>query len=337
MSASKAVILINTGSPDSPEVSDVRKYLREFLGDPYVINMPWLFRILLVNGIIAPIRGPRSSKLYRKIWTKDGSPLIVNSYKFAGELALKLERDFQVYVAMRYGKPSLESCISDISKKSYKQVIAVPLYPQYADSTTGTILAETKRLIKKYGITSEIISVDPFFSSGAFVNAFAEKIKSAQPLTYDHLIFSFHGLPVKQTERMHPGMTCLEANCRKEYNVLNKNCYYASCYATARLLAGATGLNENDYTVSFQSRLGMNWLKPYTDTILHQKASAGAKNVLICSPSFVADCLETIHELGIEYKELFRHYGGEDVTLIESLNDNPLWAEGMAGLIRNLH
>jgi len=336
MNPNKAVILINTGSPDSPDVNDVRTYLREFLGDPYVINMPWLLRKLLVNGIIAPIRGPRSAKLYRKIWTNQGSPLIVNSFKFADKLASRLEHDYHVYVAMRYGNPSLENCISDISKKDYRQVIAIPLYPQYADSTTGTILAETNRLIKKYRISADIINLDPFFSTSAFINAFGEKIIRSKPSAFDHMIFSFHGLPVKQTERMHPGKTCLEANCRNEYNDLNRNCYYASCYATARLLAGATGLNNNDYTVSFQSRLGMNWLKPYTDTILQQKASEGAKKVLICSPSFVADCLETIHELGIEYKELFMQYGGEELTLIESLNDDPLWVEGMERLIRNL-
>ncbi|HLO90770.1 MAG TPA: ferrochelatase [Lentimicrobium sp.] len=335
MNGKTAVVLINTGTPDSYQVKDVRRYLKQFLGDKRVINLPWLFRKLLVNGIIAPVRGPRSAKLYRQIWTKEGSPLLVNSRLFSDALAARLGSDYQVFMAMRYGNPSLENCIADIAKSTFSKIVAVPLYPQYADSTTGSIVAEFHRLAKKFGIHQKVVFVKPFFATNAFIKAFSDKLTTADANKYDHLIFSFHGLPVKQTEKMHPGLTCEQANCRNDYNLQNSQCYYASCYETARLLSGAAGLGENSYTVSFQSRLGMNWLKPYTDEVLKEKAAEGLKNVLIASPAFVADCLETIYELGIEYAALFKAMGGNELTLVKSLNDDVLWVGGMVDLIRS--
>lgn len=336
MTPKTAVILVNTGTPASPQVKDVRKYLREFLGDSRVINMPWLFRKMLVNGIIAPFRGPKSSKLYRKIWTPEGSPLLINSRKFGNALQASLGDTYNIEVAMRYGQPSIKNAIINVSEKHCAKIILAPLYPQYADSTTGTIVAEFYRLIKKYASSAETVIVEPFFSNPGFIAAFASKIKDANPEKYDHVLFSFHGLPVKQTEKMHPGYTCTQANCMNEYNDLNAKCYYASCYATARMLSTAAGLKENGYTVSFQSRLGMNWLKPYTDEVLKQKAVTGAKKLLIVSPAFVADCLETIHELGDEYKHLFIENGGEVLTLVDSLNDDASWVDAMSGIIRDL-
>ncbi len=333
MTSKTAVFLVNTGTPDSPQVSDVRKYLREFLGDGKVINMPWLFRKLLVNGIIAPIRGPKSAKLYQKIWTHEGSPLLLNSRKFGDALQIALGESYSVFVAMRYGNPSMKSAILKASELKCNQFILVPLYPQYADSTTGTIVAEFNRLVNKYTPQAETTIIDPFFSNKGFIDSFAAKIKETNPGLYDHIIFSFHGLPVKQTERMHPGYTCNEANCLITYSGHNSRCYYASCYATARMISAASGLNENGYMVCFQSRLGMNWLKPYTDDVLKEKAATGAKKLLIVSPSFVADCLETIYELGIEYKHLFMESGGEDLTMVDSLNADQSWVETMSSII----
>lgn len=331
-----AVVLINTGTPDSYEVKDVRRYLRQFLGDKRVINLPWLFRKILVIGIIAPVRGPHSAKLYRQVWTNEGSPLLINSRKFADALSLKLGDKYSVYMAMRYGNPSLENCLKEIASRNFGRLIAVPVYPQYADSTTGTILAEVNRLVRKLKIRVRVETLEPFFGEQAFIDAFASKIMHEKPGNYDHVVFSFHGLPVKQTERMHPSLTCEQAGCRHEYNETNRMCYYASCYETARLLAKASLLSENTYTVSFQSRLGMNWLKPYTDEVLKELAAKGLKNVLIASPAFVADCLETIYELGIEYNHLFKTNGGNQLTMIPSLNDDDLWVRGMVAMITSL-
>ncbi len=328
-----AVLLVNTGTPDSPRVSDVRRYLREFLGDKRVINMPWLTRKMLVNLIIAPFRGPKSAKLYEQIWTPEGSPLLVNSKNFTIAMQQALGSNYHVYTAMRYGNPSMESAVIEASGRGIKQFILVPLYPQYADSTTGTIIAEFNRLIKKHCASAKTTIIEPFFNNPEFIEAFAEKIKAQIPQEYDHVIFSFHGLPVKQTERMHPGLTCQEANCKHDYNKVNERCYYASCYATARLLSVAIPLPEDSLTVSFQSRLGMNWLKPYTDEVLKEKAATGAKKMLIVSPAFVADCLETIYELGIEYNHLFTEHGGDELTMVESLNNDPLWVDAMKEMI----
>lgn len=335
MTSTTAVFLVNTGTPDSPKVNDVRKYLREFLGDERVINMPWLFRKLLVNGIIAPIRGPKSAKLYQTIWTSDGSPLLINSRKFGDALQIALGERYTVFVAMRYGNPSMKSAIQEASDQHINKFILVPLYPQYADSTTGTIVAEFNHLVNKYFPQAETTIIDPFFSNKGFIDSFAAKIKEANPGLYDHIIFSFHGLPVKQTEKMHPGNTCIDADCMNTYNDYNSTCYYASCYATSRLLGRASGLKENGYTVSFQSRLGMNWLMPYTDAVLKEKAAKGAKKLLIVSPSFVADCLETIYELGIEYKHLFLESGGKDLVMVESLNADQSWVNTVSVLIKD--
>lgn len=330
-----AVIPVNTGTPDSYAVKDVRKYLRHFLGDKRVINLPWLSRKILVNFIIAPFRGPKSAKLYQEIWTDHGSPLMVNSLNFGNALQSALGEEYKVYTAMRYGNPSIEEALVKIKSENISEIILLPLYPQYADSTTGTIIAEFKRLIRKLKIEGKTAIIKPFFQDKAFIETFGENILHHQTgVGYDHVIFSFHGLPVKQTEKMHPGMTCAEADCRNTYNETNKLCYYASCHETAKLLAKHVNLPEDHYTVSFQSRLGMNWLKPYTDMVLKEKALRGAKKVLISSPAFVADCLETIHELGIEYKHQFIENGGEVLTVVESLNDNSNWINGMADHIK---
>lgn len=331
--AKTAVIIVNTGTPDSPAVQDVRKYLREFLGDGMVINMPWLFRKMLVNFIIAPIRGPRSAKLYESIWTSEGSPLLVNSYKFSRALQNELGDNYKVITAMRYGSPSMKQAVQEANKDEFTRIVLFPLYPQYAESTTGTIVAEFKRLVSKHEIKKDRTIIPPFFTNAGFIKAFTEKIRTHSPSLYEHILFSFHGLPVKQTERMHPGKSCAEANCVNEYNSGNANCYNASCYETARLIAHELSLGKDQYTVTFQSRLGMNWLKPYTDEVIEERALKGLKKLLIVSPAFVADCLETIHELGVEYKHLFLENGGEELTLVESLNDDRLWVKTAGGLV----
>ncbi len=331
-----AVILVNTGTPDSPEVKDVKRYLRQFLGDKKVINQPWLWRKILVNLIIAPVRGPKSARLYKSIWTDEGSPLLVNANKFTNALQKELGTGFRTYTAMRYQNPSMSEVVRRvIETEGLKKIVLVPMYPQFADSTTGTIVAEFERLVKRYKIKVPVKICGQFFQNHGFIKAFTYKLLATRKPFHEHIIFSYHGLPVKQTERMHPGYTCNEANCRYEYNERNAKCYYAACFATTRLIAHEIGLTENDYTVSFQSRLGMNWLKPYTDAIIEEKALKGLKNMLIISPAFVADCLETIHELGVEYDHLYREHGGQKLQMVESLNDDSSWVSTMAEIVTN--
>jgi ferrochelatase len=328
------VITVNTGTPDSPSPHDVRRYLRSFLGDKKVIDLPWLFRKILVNMIIAPFRGSKSAKLYSTIWTDKGSPLLVNSRNFNNSLQTNLGDGYKVIMAMRYGNPSIDAAIKTAVGAKINKLIIMPVFPQYADSTTGSIIAETENVIKKNHLKVETRIIGPFFQDTGFIKAFSEKIGKYRPEEYEHIVFSFHGLPVSQTEKMHPGKTCVELNCTEEYTDRNSKCYNASCYATARLLAGACGISKKRYTVSFQSRLGMKWLKPYTDMVLKEKALVGAKKVLLVSPSFVSDCLETIYELGIEYKRQFTENGGKELTLVESLNDDSSWVNAAAEIIR---
>lgn len=333
MSTETAVILVNIGTPDSYSVKDVRSYLREFLGDKRVIILPWLFRKILVNMIIAPFRGPKSAKLYQAIWTESGSPLLVNSKKLGVALQAELGGSYHVYVAMRYGNPSVDKIMLEIAKGSFRNVILVPMYPQYADSTTGTTVALFRKRITRYAISADLKIVNPFFQHPGFIGSFKNKILACKPETYNHILFSFHGLPIDQTEKMHQGITCEQAGCSHSYYNVNAMCYKASCYETARLIANACNLSENSYSVAFQSRLGLKWLQPYTDKVVEEKALQGVENMLVVSPAFVADCLETIYELGVEYNHLFTEKGGKKFQLVESLNDDPAWVKGLAEII----
>jgi ferrochelatase len=283
--------------------------------------------------IIAPFRGPKSAKLYQNIWTEKGSPLLVNSIKLGEALQAEMGGSCQVFTVMRYGKPSMDDAMREIAKGSFHKLILVPLYPQYADSTTGTTVALYRKLIIRYAITAEVKIVDPFFQHPGFIESFKNRILACSPETYNHILFSFHGLPVDQTEKMHPGITCEQAGCSHTYNNVNTMCYKASCYETARLIANACKLPENSYSVAFQSRLGIKWLQPYTVKVVEEKATQGVENILVVSPAFVADCLETIYELGVEYNNLFTEKGGKKFQLIESLNDNPTWVKGLAEII----
>jgi len=333
MSPETAVILVNIGTPESPAVKDVRSYLREFLGDKRVITLPWLFRKILVNLIIAPFRGPKSAKLYQAIWTENGSPLLVNSIKLGEALQSEMGGSFHVFTAMRYGNPSMDNTMQKIAEGSFRKVILVPMYPQYADSTTGTTAAYFRKLMNRYSISAEVKIVAPFFQHPGFIEPFKNRILTCKPETYNHILFSFHGLPVDQTEKMHPGFTCEQAGCSDTYNMANAMCYKASCYETARLIAKACNLSENRYSVAFQSRLGLKWLQPYTDKVVEEKAAQGVENMLVVSPAFVADCLETIYELGVEYNHLFIEKGGKKFQLVESLNDDPAWVKGLVEII----
>ena len=330
-----AVILANIGTPDKPEVKAVRKYLSQFLNDRRVIDLPWIVQKILVNLIIVPFRAPQSTKLYKMLWTDEGSPLLVNAEKNRLALQKVLGVDYDVFIAMRYGNPSIQSVLNEIKEKRFGKLILIPVFPQYASSTTGSIAEYVSKEISKWYVIPEYRLVSQFYDHPKFVQAFAERIQSYDPKSYDHIIFSYHGLPNRQIDKTHPSVNSETCSCEEAMPSHGQYCYKATCYATTRLLADAVGLSKNDYSVAFQSRLTKNWLNPFADEMVIEKAKSGVKKLLVVAPSFVADCLETIVEIGLEYEELFKENGGEKLQLVESLNDHPVWIEALKELVSN--
>lgn len=327
MQRKKALILVNTGTPDKPTVGSVRKYLFQFLNDKRVIDLPWLGRFLLVNLIIVPFRAPKSTKLYKRLWTKDGSPLLIHLNELTEKVQNALAETHDVYGAMRYGKPSFKKLLDEIKDKNYEEIKVLPLFPQYATSTTESIADILNKAQQKYKLSDNIQFIRQFYDNRYFVKSFVENIQKYDPEKYDHIVFSFHGLPNRQVNKLHPGINAATCPCVEALPAHGKYCYKATCYHTARLLANQLNLKEEDYTVSFQSRLSKNWLTPFTDETLTNLAKSGKKSILIAAPSFVADCLETIIELKYEYAELFKQNGGENLTMVESLNSSDNWVE----------
>jgi len=340
------VLLVNLGTPDSTKTGDVRKYLREFLMDGRVLDVPYVLRFLLVNLIIAPFRASKSAKLYRKVWLSEGSPLLVYSQRATALLQETLGEEFKVVLGMRYQSPSIEKALLELKGKGLDKIIVVPLFPQYASASTGSAQEKVMELVSKWQIVPEIAFIQSFFDHPKFIEAFAaigKRHLETQP--YDHVIFSYHGLPERHIRKGDHTGTCLQAaklnpaiegepNCCATMHADNRGCYRAQCFATTRLLADALGLVAKDYTVSFQSRLLNDpWLKPYTDLIIKDLVGKGKKRILTFSPSFIADCLETIEEIGEEYKEVFEDAGGEHWQMAESLNDSPIWIETLKSLV----
>ncbi len=339
------VLLINVGTPDSTSVGDVRKYLREFLGDGRVIDLPWAARKLLVNGIIAPFRAPKSAKAYRKLWTPAGSPLIVHGEALARALQARLGDDHLVLLAMRYQSPSLSGAIDRLMKERVKEIVIVPMFPQYSSAATGTALQEAFRIIGGYAEVPAVRTVPAFHDDPGFLDAFARRIHSCAPSTYDHVLFSFHGLPDRHVQRAHTACaksldTRLDKSpvtgcaCERGPYDAFPTCYKMQCHATARALAARVGLPSGQWSVGFQSRLDQRWLRPFSDAIVKEAPAKGIKRMLVVSPAFVADCLETVIEIGEEYAELFQEHGGDQLTLVPSLNAEPAWVEAFARIIQ---
>lgn len=327
------VLLINLGTPDSPSTKDVRKYLTEFLNDPFVIDLPWLKRLLLVNLIIIPFRAPKSARLYQEIWTDEGSPLLIHGLAVKDKLQTALGDQFAVEFAMRYQNPSIESVLKTM-EKSYDRIVAIPLYPQYASSSTGSTIAKVKKVAKALPSLPRIDFVEHFYDHPTFIEAWVEQFSKHDIASYDHVIFSFHGLPERHLLKEHPSGDCTSHNCRMEINESNKTCYRAHCYATVRAIQEKVSIPEKDFTVSFQSRLGSDpWIQPFSDEVVIEKAKKGFKKLLISSPAFVADCLETLYEIEIEYDELFKEHGGESVTLVKSLNTESTWISALKEMV----
>jgi len=324
---------MNVGSPDEPRIGSVYKYLTEFLNDKRVIDLPSLLRKFLVNFIIIPFRVKNSTRLYKLLWTEKGSPLIYYSFEMKEKLQAKLGDDYDVFVAMRYQNPDYKRIINQIKQQGFKKLILFPLYPHHAMSTTETTIVAVKKELKKQKVDVDLSVVDQFYDHPEFLKAFAAQAKKYDTSTYDHVVFSYHGLPNRQLEKCHPGIKVQDCNCTESLPEHGKYCYRATCYATSRMLAKELGLQKTDYSVSFQSRLDKNWMEPFTDELLLEKLKQGKKKILVLAPAFVTDCLETIIEIGDEYKQIFLEQGGEKLQLVESLNAEPYWIDAMKSII----
>lgn len=331
------VLIVNLGTPDSPNTPDVRKYLREFLMDGRVIDIPYPSRWMLINLIIAPFRAPKSSKVYKELWTEEGSPLKTYGYAVEGMLQEALGRDYVVKLAMRYQSPSIVSGLDELQKLGLSKMIVIPFFPQYASASTGSVYEEVMRVLGTWQVMPEVRFVNRFLDHPKFIEGFVRLgRKYLDERKYDHVLFSYHGLPERQILKGDvTGKQCKLGTCCDTANRHNQFCYRAQCFETTRLLVKELGLAEGTYTTAFQSRLGKTpWIKPYTDDMIKELVGRGVKSVLAFSPSFVADCLETTIEIGDEYKELFEEFGGEHWQLVESLNDSNIWVETLVDLVK---
>lgn len=322
-----AVLLINLGTPDSPSVSDVRSYLSQFLNDPRVIDIPWLLRKMLVNLVIVPFRAPKSAKVYQKLWTANGSPLLFYSERVRDLLQKEMPATHDVFLAMRYKNPSIPDVLEKIRRNNYNRIVIVPMFPQYASASTGSAQEEVMRVVSKWWVIPELKIISQYYDRPLYLQGYVERAKKYNLSEYDHVLFSYHGLPERQVDKVYDDGLCADHNCEIEITEENKFCYKAACYATTRMLAERIGIPSEKYTVCFQSRLDKKWLTPFSDEVVRNCANQGMKKILVFSPAFTADCLETIIEIGEEYQEIFTHHGGEKVQLVESLNDHPLWIQ----------
>jgi len=333
----KGILLVNLGTPDSPAVPDVKKYLDQFLMDERVIDIPAFNRTLLVKGIIVPFRSPKTAKLYKEIWGENGSPLLYYSKLQAKMLQEKLGDDYHVELAMRYQSPSIASALANLKAGLLESIQVIPMFPQYASASTGSVMQLVMELVSKWPTVPPISFINSFHDNELMIKVFAENARKYKPETYDHILFSFHGLPERQLLKCdHTASYCLKrSDCCQTLNDTNKFCYSAQGHDTARLIAKELNLSKENYTVCFQSRLGKEpWVQPYTTDVLKKLASEGKKRLLVFSPAFVADCLETLYEITVEYHEEFRALGGEHVQLVESLNDSPVFIEALAGMVK---
>lgn len=323
------VLLANLGSPDNPDVPSVRRYLNQFLMDPYVIQLPWLLRRLIVGLFVLPFRPKRSAAAYRSIWTDRGSPLIALSRDLLG--AVQEKTRVPLALGMRYGNPSIESGILELAAMpGIGEIFFVPLYPHYADSTVTTSVREAQRVITHHRLKVRLRVIAPFYNNPDYLDALVASAgdRLANLGEVDHVLFSFHGLPELHVTRADPtGSHCLKvADCCRVPSPAHATCYRHQVLETTRLFVERTGLPADRYTVTFQSRLGRaKWLEPSTEETLKALAGKGVKNVLVLCPAFITDCLETLEEIEIQGNEVFREAGGESLTLIPCLNDHPAW------------
>jgi len=332
---SKAILLVNLGSPDSPSVPDVRRYLNEFLMDGRVIDVPWILRRLIV-GIVLISRPKESGHAYSTIWTPEGSPLIVSS-RHSREL-LQKRVDVPVELAMRYQNPSIESAIQNLKAKGATEVLLIPLFPHYAMSSYETAVVRVKELAEKIDPAMKIVVQPPYYERADYITALAASMGEHLAEGFDHLLFSFHGIPERHLKKSDPTRShCLKVPdcCHTPCEAAHEVCYKHQCIVTAEKCAKAAGVPEGKWSVSFQSRLGRDpWLKPYTDFELERLAKEGVQRILVMCPAFVSDCLETLEEIRIRGMETFVEAGGKELEQVPCLNDHPLWIDTLEAMSR---
>ncbi|MCQ4324076.1 ferrochelatase [Stutzerimonas stutzeri] len=330
----QALLLVNLGSPASTEVADVRRYLDQFLMDPYVVDLPWPLRRLLVSLILIK-RPAQSAHAYASIWWPEGSPLIVLSRRLQDALLPHWPQG-PVELAMRYGEPSIEGALVKLAGQGISQVTLAPLYPQFADSTATTVIQEARRVIRERGLALQLSILQPFYDQPEYLDALVASARPYLEQDFDHLLLSFHGLPERHLHKSDPtGAHCLKgADCcqRAEGEVL-ASCYRAQCLRSAAGFAARAGLRDDQWSVSFQSRLGRaKWIEPYTETRLDELAGQGVKKLLVMCPAFVSDCIETLEEIGDRGREQFVAAGGEELLLVPCLNSHEEWVQALAKL-----
>ena len=321
----KSLLIINLGTPDSPSYFHVFKYLRQFLSDEKVLNINPILRFILVNFIICPLRSFSSSKIYKKVWhDKKGSPLLYNTMKLKEGIAKKLP-DVDVEYAMRYQSPSIKNAIEKMLLKNPDELIILPLFPHYAAATTGSVFKEVTKCLSDKWVVPKVTFINQFYDNNKFINAWVEEASKFDIASYDKVIFSYHGVPNSHVDNVYEDSMCADNDCELSITEQNKFCYKATVYETTKLLANRIDLHESKYEVAFQSRLTNKWLEPFTDKVLEDLPKNGHKKVLVFSPAFTADCLETIIEIGDEYQEIFHDAGGEILDYVPSLNYSDEW------------
>ncbi|MCB2409478.1 ferrochelatase [Hymenobacter lucidus] len=333
------VLLVNLGTPDSPQTPDVRRYLNEFLTDGRVIDMPAAVRYPLFQGLVVPLRAPKSAKIYQQLWTERGSPLLYHGLDLQKAVQAQLGKDYVVAFGMRYQNPSIEKALEELRDAAVDRIIVLPLFPQYAAASTGSVQEKVMDIVSKWWVVPSISFISTFTDDPAFIGTFVTLGKEEMAKhKYDHVVFSYHGIPERHVLKGSQKNYCKLGSCCNSYNKNNRYCYRAQCFETSRLLAAGLGLAPEQYTTTFQSRLQSRlrdpWLQPYTDEVLKELPAKGILNVLAYSPAFVADCLETTIEVGTEFKELFEEAGGKHWQLVPSLNSHPQWVDGVAAMIQ---
>ena len=330
----KGVLLVNLGSPDSPSVADVRRYLREFLMDGRVLDVNWLVRFCVVHFAILPLRPKQSAEAYHKIWTPAGSPLVVTSRNVLAKLQQRIT--VPIELAMRYQNPSITQAVRNLAQKGVDEVLLIPLFPHYAMSSFETAVERVKEVTAGVAPLMRVQVQPPYFEEPDYIMALAASAEEFLSRDYDHLLFSFHGLPERHLRKSDPtGRHCLVVeNCCATASPAHATCYRAQCFKTVSAFVKRAKVPEGKYSIAFQSRLGRDpWLRPYTDHELPRLAAGGVRRLLVICPAFVSDCLETLEEIGLRGRETFLAAGGSDLTLIPCLNENPLWISALGKMV----
>lgn len=325
----QGLLLVNLGTPDSPGTKDVRRYLKEFLTDPRVIDIPTPIRLILLYAFILPFRPRQSAQAYQSIWRNDGSPLLIHSIQLKKRLQQTLSNQFKVALGMRYGNPTIELALSEL--KDCQSITVLPLFPQYSSAATGSAIEAVLDVIKTYQTQPNLRIIRDFYNHPGFIQSMAAQIRPYLD-DHQHVLFSYHGLPERQIIKGGCDKICVD-NCPIPENK-QPACYRAQCYATSAALSETLALQANRYSTAFQSRLGRTpWIQPYTDEILPIFIKRGIKNLLVACPSFTVDCLETLEEIGIRAKEQWLKSGGTKLTLVPCVNDHSMWIKGIQDII----